>query len=104
MQTTPTEYKGWNIEGIAGAVLKEMLEDANSEAAEEEDKRSGEEVFDAMVESDLEYYVHRVAYLSVYTKDMKSAQTVAGMVREFIEELENPFEFATAAERKVIDS
>jgi hypothetical protein len=85
MGKTPVEYKGWNIEGIARDVLKEILDDSDGTS----------EGFSEILDDALDDYVHREAYLSVYTKDTESAQTVAGMVKEFIGELDDPFEFVT---------
>jgi hypothetical protein len=90
MQKTPTEYKGWNIEGIARAVLREILDDSDGTA----------DGFRNLFDDALDDYVHREAYLPVYTKDMSSAATVAGMVKEFIGELDDPFDFVTEREKE----
>ncbi len=89
MGKTPVEYKGWNIEGIAKAVLREILDDSDGSA----------DGFEELMDDALDDYIRQDAYYSVYTKDMESASTVAAMVKEFIEELDDPFGFVTAKEK-----
>lgn len=90
MGKTPAEYKGWNIEGIAKAVLREILADSDGSA----------DGFEELLDDALDDYILQDAYYPVYSKDMESASTVAAMVKEFIGELDDPFGFVTAKEKE----
>jgi hypothetical protein len=57
----------WNIEGIAKRVIDEMREDQAPA-------------------SDIEYYVHRIAYRTVYSRVPEDAELVSARVKKLVEE------------------
>jgi hypothetical protein len=59
--------RDWNIEGITDEVIKEM----------KADQAGSDEIDD---------YVHRIAYLPVYSRDVDGAGLVAELVKEKVEE------------------
>ena len=59
--------KDWNIEGIAEEVIEEMKADQ------------------ADID-DVDDYVRRIAYLSVYSREPNDADAVAALVKEKVEE------------------
>ncbi len=63
-------YKNWNIKGIAESVIKEIKDD-------------GEEIDDV-----LDYYLKDV-YWSVYSREMRDAEIVTELARQYIEDMEN---------------
>lgn len=78
MKTSKKYYKNWNIKGIAESVIKEIREDREDD--EDRTDEDDEEYLDRV----LDYYLQET-YWSIYSRDTKDAQIVAGLVREYIE-------------------